>query len=453
MDWIWNLLSFLVLLGVVVTVHEAGHFLVARLCGVRVLRFSIGFGRPLWRKLGRDGVEYQIGLLPLGGYVKMLDEREGDVPEAWAAESFNRASVWRRMAIVAAGPLANVVLAAILFWMSLVMGIPGIRPVVGEVLPASPAEQAGIRPLDEFRIIAGREVRSWMRVNMVLAEYMGTKADIEVTVARGGKPMELTVPFDARHLDSERMSPLRILGVQPWQGPDPGTVVGKVEDASPAFAAGVRVGDRLLRLDGQPLRTWHDLMQVLKDKGGQTVALEVERNGQSLTLSVTLAAHPSDANRGYLGVTPMISDSWREQMRQLSTLERFGFFEAAKEGVVRTWQTLALSFKGLAQLVQGHIPISHLSGPVGIAQGAGQSAQVGVSYFLNFMALISVSLAFLNVLPIPLLDGGHLLFYVVELLRGKPVSEEVQMAAMKVGLTLILALTVVAVFNDLNRVA
>ncbi len=450
LHWLWNLASFVVVLGVLVTFHELGHYWVARRLGVRVQRFSVGFGRPLFKHVARDGVEWVIAAIPLGGYVKMLDEREAPVPAEWRDQAFNRQTLWKRMAIVAAGPVANLVLAVVLFWGAFVLGIPGVRPVVGEVVPGSIADKAGLQVADEVKTVDDRPVNSWTRFSLLIVEHVGESEGLPVTVLRHGETVSLQLPLAEGGPLGENQSPLEWLGIKPWQ-PRPAPLIGQIEKNSAAERAGLKPGDKIVAIDGQKVRIWDDIGESLVGKAGKSVTISIIRDGKEMTLVTEPGHNEHFPDKGYLGIAPKLDQQWREAVAKLRTVERFDIGEAIPRAIDRTWEILALSWKGLIKLLSGHLPISNLSGPVGIAQGAGQSAAVGPAYFLNFMALISVSLAFINLLPIPLLDGGHLLFYFVELVRRRPVSETAQMMAMKLGLLFMFAMFVLALFNDLNR--
>jgi regulator of sigma E protease len=443
---------FLVALGILITVHEAGHFLVAKHLGVKVLRFSIGFGRPLWaRRFGPDHIEYVVAALPLGGYVKMLDEREGPVAPAERGRAFNRQALWVRFAVVAAGPAANFLFAVLAYWLMFGVGVTGLRPVLGPVEPASPAAAAGLKAGDEVIAVGGSPVLTWDRVlqGVIGAAIEGEPIVLEVRGV-GGAQREVELDLGGAGLDElARGSVFDRLGVQPAR-PDMAPVVGQVEPRGAAARAGLLPGDRLLRADGQALSDWRTWVEYVRSHGGRAIALQVERAGEVVTLEVRPDVVQGDQGPvGRIGAAVQVDE---EAVAGFYTTERYGPFAALGRAAAKTWEVSALTLRMIGKMVTLQVSVENLSGPISIAQYAGHSAKGGLSRFLEFLGVVSVSLAILNLLPIPLLDGGHLMYYLVELLKGRPVSEDVQLVGQRVGLAILIGLMGLAFFNDLARV-
>ena len=449
MTALYTILGTLVALGVLVTFHEFGHFWVARRCGVRVLRFSVGFGTPLLRWHDRQGTEFVVAAIPLGGYVKMLDEREAEVPAQLQAFAFNRKSVGQRIAIVAAGPLANFLLAILFFWMIGMLGSEQVRPLVGSVVVGSLADQAGVQPGDEILAVDGVETPGWAAVNLQLVRRLGETGTLELRVrtAQSSGERQLQVVLDAWLQDAADPDPLSELGLRRWFPEAPPRVV-EVRKDSAAERAGVLAGDRLLSLDGQALHSPDQVVTLARSLAGRSTRLEFQRG--ELTLSAELAL-PSDpqvvARVGYLGAVIGGEPVPPEMLRQV----RFGPLEALAEGLRRTWSMSLLTLDSLRKMLFGELSVKNLSGPITIAKVAGASAQSGIGDFLNFLAILSISLAVLNLLPIPVLDGGHLLFYLIEWVRGRPLSERVQTWGVQIGISLVIGVMILAIANDLGR--
>lgn len=445
MSAIYMLLGTLVALGVLVTIHEFGHFWVARRCGVKVLRFSVGFGTPLWRWRDRQDTEFVIAAIPLGGYVKMLDEREESVPEALRDQAFNRKPVGQRIAIVAAGPLANFLLALLFFWVLAMLGSQQVKPVVGELLPGSPAELAGVRPGEEIVAVDGKTTSGWSAVNLQLVKRLGETGSLRLELVTPGDSLarQVDVPLQAWLRGAHDPDPLAGLGIRPWRPQVPARLA-HLDESGPAAAAGLRLGDHLLSLDGQPMGDWADWVRAIQQRPGETVRVGFERDGLVQELSITLAER---GQAGYLGAG-VAAGEWPAQMLRE---ERFGPFAGLLEGARRTWSMTLLTLDSLKKMLLGELSVKNLSGPITIAKVAGASAQSGLGDFLHFLAYLSISLGVLNLLPIPVLDGGHLLFYLVELVRGRPLSERVQTWGMQIGISLVIGVMLLALFNDLGR--
>lgn len=445
MSAIYMLLGTLVALGVLVTIHEFGHFWVARRCGVKVLRFSVGFGTPLWRWRDRQDTEFVIAAIPLGGYVKMLDEREESVPEALRDQAFNRKPVGQRIAIVAAGPLANFLLALVFFWVLAMLGSQQVKPVVGELLPGSPAELAGVRPGEEIVAVDGKTTSGWSAVNLQLVKRLGETGSLRLELVTPGDSLarQVDVPLQAWLRGAHDPDPLAGLGIRPWRPQVPARLA-HLDESGPAAAAGLRLGDHLLSLDGQPVGDWADWVRAIQQCPGEAVRVGFERDGLVQELSITLAER---GQTGYLGAG-VAAGEWPAQMLRE---ERFGPFAGLLEGARRTWSMTLLTLDSLKKMLLGELSVKNLSGPITIAKVAGASAQSGLGDFLHFLAYLSISLGVLNLLPIPVLDGGHLLFYLVELVRGRPLSERVQTWGMQIGISLVIGVMLLALFNDLGR--
>lgn len=449
MGALYMIIGTLVALGVLVTFHEYGHFWVARRCGVKVLRFSVGFGRPLVRWHDRQGTEFVIAAIPLGGYVKMLDEREGDVPPALLNQTFNRKSVKQRFAIVSAGPLANFLLALVFFWALAMLGTEQIRPVIGAVEAGSLAERAGLMAGHEIVEVNGKSTSGWSEVNLQLIRRLGESGSLELLVRNSDSSQSQRLQLELKDWlkDAEEPDPIGSLGIRPWR-PEISPVVAQLDPQGPAQAAGVRLGDRLLSLDGEALNEWQDVIDRVKPLYGQAVQLEIERDGQRLELPLTLAERGEDGSRrGYLGAGVAAGEWPAEMLRNVS----YGPLEAVVEGLRRTWTMSVLTLDSLKKMLFGELSVKNLSGPITIAKVAGASAQSGVGDFLNFLAYLSISLGVLNLLPIPVLDGGHLLFYLVEWVRGRPLSDRVQGWGVQIGISLVVGVMLLALVNDLGR--
>jgi len=447
MSALYMLVGTLVALGVLVTFHEFGHFWVARRCGVKVLRFSVGFGTPLVRWSDKQGTEYVVAAIPLGGYVKMLDEREAEVPAEQLNEAFNRKPVRQRIAIVAAGPIANFLLAIVFFWFVAMLGSEQVRPVIGAVESGSLAASAGLQPGQEITSIDGEPVTGWSGVNMELVRRLGETGRLQVGVVSDGAASIHDLNLVEWLKGSDEPDPVRSLGIRPWR-PVLAPVLAEVEPTGPAHAAGLKSGDRLVSLDNVALADWQQVVDAVRQRPGQQVLLHVEREGQGLDVPVTLARKgDGEATTGYLGAG-VAAGAWPpEMLREV----RFGPLDGFIEGARRTWEMSVLTLDSLKKMLFGELSVKNLSGPITIAKVAGASAQSGLGDFLNFLAYLSISLGVLNLLPIPVLDGGHLLFYLIEWVRGRPVSDRVQGWGVQIGISLVVGVMLLALINDLGR--
>lgn len=449
MSALYMLFGTLVALGVLVTIHEFGHFWVARRCGVKVLRFSVGFGSPLLRWHDRQGTEFVVAAIPLGGYVKMLDEREGDVPAEQIEQSFNRKSVRQRIAIVAAGPIANFLLAILFFWVLAMLGSQQAKPVIGAVQADSLAAAAGLQAGQEILAVDGESTAGWGAVNLQLVRRLGESGTLELLLREPDSAAQSTRQLVLRDWQKgvEQPDPLQSLGIRPWR-PAIAPVLQEIDPEGPAQAAGVRKGDRLLSIGEQRIADWQQVLDVLRELPGQQVRLLVEREGRELEFTVNLSVRgEGEVRGGYLGVGVGAVEWPPEMLREV----RYGPLDALGEGLRRTWHMTLLTFDSVRKMLVGELSVKNLSGPITIAKVAGASAQSGVGDFLYFLSLLSISLGVLNLLPIPVLDGGHLLFYLIEWVRGRPLSERVQGWGMQVGISLVLGVMLLALINDLGR--
>ncbi|QPT15647.1 sigma E protease regulator RseP [Serratia rubidaea] len=445
---LWNLVAFIIALGILITVHEFGHFWVARRCGVRVERFSIGFGRALWRRTDRHGTEFVIALIPLGGYVKMLDERVETVAPERRHQAFNNKTVWQRAAIVSAGPIANFLFAVVAYWLVFIIGVPSFRPVIGEISPQSIAAQAQISPGMELKSVGGIETPDWEAVRLALVTKIGDEKT-EVGIAPFGTLQVVNKTLDLRqwNFEPDKQDPVVSLGIIP-RGPQIESVLAQVQSGSAAQKAGLQAGDRIVKVDGQPLGRWQTLVKRIHDGPGQPLALEIERNGAPLSLTlVPDSKTAAGKDIGFAGIIPKVLPLPDEY----KTIRQFGPFSALYQAGDKTWQIMRLTVSMLGKLITGDVKLNNLSGPISIAQGAGASAGVGFVYYLMFLALISVNLGIINLFPLPVLDGGHLLFLAIEKLKGGPVSERVQDYSYRIGSILLVLLMGLALFNDFSR--
>lgn len=445
-----TIVAFIVALGVLIVVHEFGHYLVARWCGVKVLRFSVGFGRPLLAvRRGVDQTEWVLSAVPFGGYVKMLDEREAPVEPSELSRAFNRQSVWRRFAIVIAGPLFNFLFAIFVYAGLYMHGLPEARPVVAEPIAGTIAKTAGFRGGDTVRRVNDHAIATWQEFRWRLLQGALQKQSLAVEVLNARQQISILqvdlTGFSGDDVESDLLERLGFRLNRPQLPP----VLGKVVAGSVADQAGLKPGDRVVASDDQPIASWDALVQAIRVKPGKPITLAVSRNGQQITVSVTPDAVTSNDQRiGRIGVAPEVSAQHSEQ---IFVRISYGPLESLSRSVEKTYDISIFSLKMLGKMLVGEVSWKHLSGPVTIADFAGQSAQLGWISYLTFLALISISLGVLNLLPIPLLDGGHLMYYCAEILKGSPVSERAMELGQRVGLALLLVMMAFAFYNDLNR--
>lgn len=447
-EWLISAAAFVVAIGVLVAVHEFGHFWVARRLGVRVLRYSIGFGRKLWGWTSTTtGTEYWIAAVPLGGYVKMLDEREGPVPETQRHLAFNRQPVISRIAIVAAGPGINFLFAIFAYWLVLMLGVAGMKPVIGEVPPNTPAAAADLSQGARVLSVAGESVPTWQDLRLRLLDHALSGGAVEITVETPQGEQRRTV-LDLAGMPADPKKLFSSVGLQPYRPATTPVIAGVVAD-SPAAAAGLQPGDRVLAADGEPMHGPQALVQWIQERPGRTVSLTVERDGHQQTISAQLAKVERDGDTiGRLGARIGVDAAAWEKLR---TVRHLGPLQAIPAAVHKTWSVTSLTVRLLWGMVRGEVSWRNISGPIQIASYAGQTASIGLAAFLSFLALVSVSLAVLNLLPIPVLDGGHLLYYAVEIVRGRPLSEQAQAMGQSVGMAALLLLMGLAFYNDILR--
>jgi regulator of sigma E protease len=445
-----TLLAFLVAIAILVVFHELGHFWVARLFDVKVLRFSVGFGKALYlKKFSGQDTEWVISAIPLGGYVKMLDEREGEVAAHELNQAFNRKPVWQRMAIVVAGPLANLLLAIILYWVLFMHGVPGLKPVLGEIVPQSPAAIAQFQMQETIISINEIATPTWQEVRWTLLDLALKKTDAHFEgLTLQGLPLQHVLDMkviSAADLDSDF---LQKLGLQTYQ-PLVHAVLGNLTEGGVAQRAGLHSDDKILRIDGQPISLWKELVETVRAHPTGVLHLDIERAGNLLVIEISPDAVTEGGKQvGKIGAAPRVN---QRELESLFTEVRYAPLAAFNQAMRKTWETAAVSLKMMGKMVFGEISMKNLSGPLTIADYAGQSAQMGMVAYLGFLALISISLGVLNLLPIPLLDGGHLLYYTIELVRGRPLPEKVWEAGQNAGIALLVTLMIFALYNDINR--
>lgn len=447
LDFAWSIFGFVVALSILVCFHEYGHYWMARRMGVKVLRFSLGWGKP-WKSFrAKDGVEWSLAPYPIGGYVKMLDEREGPVPAAERHLAFNNQSVPKRMAILVAGPAANFLLAIALYWLVFMIGVQGLRPIIDEPRKGTAAAAAGLHAGEEVLSVDGTLVPTWSELRMELIDGSLGKAHMRLEVREDtGQTRTVNLPLTGVRTDPQFL--FDDLGLDVWQPPIP-PVLGQIQPGSAAEGAGLKVGDRITAVQDRPVADWSQLVAAVRERPGAVTRIEVERDGLRRDVNVVLAS-VEEAGRhiGRLGAGPSVDPQIWQNLR---AARRLGPIDAFTAGVGQAWQMTQLTLRVLWHMVLGEVSVKNVSGPIQIAQVAGDSAQIGLVSFLSFMAVVSVSLGVLNLLPVPLLDGGHLLMFAIEGIKGRPLSERAQIAAQYVGLTFIGMLMVLALFNDIMR--
>ena len=442
-DFLWSVGGFILAIGVLVAFHEFGHYWVARRCGVRVLRFSIGFGKPIWTRRAADGVEWSVSAIPLGGYVKMLDGREADVPPEQAHEAFNHQPVGKRALIVAAGPAFNFLLAAAFYWVVFVLGVQGMKSVIATPPSGTLAADAGLQAGDTVLSVAGQATPTWQVLHTELIDRALDQQTVQAEVLSAqGEQRQVALDLGKVRVDPEVL--FTDLGLRPYDPPVP-ALIAEVVPGQPAALAGFRAGDRLLSANGDTIGSWQQWAAWVRERPGEVVSVAFERNGVEQQRELILADIEGQGRFGASVAMP--ADLWQD----LRAEHRLSVLAAAPAAVAQTWQMSALTLKMLWRMVLGEVSLKNVSGPIQIAQVAGFSAQVGLVSFLSFMAVVSVSLGVLNLLPVPMLDGGHLLYFGVEAVKGSPVSERVLEAGTRGGLLFLVALMSLAFYNDIVR--
>jgi regulator of sigma E protease len=447
LNFLWTFASFIVALGILVAVHEWGHFWVARRCGVKVLRFSIGFGKPLWSRTDRKGTEYVIAAIPLGGYVRMLDDRLDEIKPEEEHVTFNSQPVLSRIAIIAAGPGVNFLFAIVALYLMYLIGVQSVRPVIGNITPTSIAAQSGLSENVRISKVGDREVKDWNAINLEFVSHIGkdTMAITTYTPANMSEK-EFELDISSWKFDPDKESAIRSVGIQPFR-PTVTTIIDIVAKDSPAERAGIKNQDKLLSIDGTPVEKWEQIGEHLAGKANQEVGVMVLREGREVPIMVTVGAREGQPEVGYLGVVPQ-SEPWPEEY---IFNHQYGPVAALGAAMDNTWRLMTLSVEMIGKLLTGDVSVKNLSGPISIAKGAGTSASYGLVYFLSFLALISVNLGIINLLPLPILDGGHLMYYTFELITGKPVPESIQEVGFRIGAVLLFMLMAVAITNDIAR--
>ena len=450
MNALFMIVAAILLLGPLIAIHEFGHYFVARKLGVKVLVYSIGFGPTVLKWTSKkSGIQYQLSALPLGGYVKMLDEREGNVAEEDLPKAFNRQHPWKRIAIVAAGPLINLAFAVVLFWILFLPAQEQLNTRVGKVLPNTPAAAVQMQAGDKITAVDGTQVSTWERLNYALVDRVGETGNIQIQAERDGQFKNFSLPIQS-FLRDQSQSPLEVLGFTPYR-PEIPAVVSKLSEDGAAIRQGMKQGDRIVSIDGVKMKDWFDVVQVVQASPEKLLKIEVLRQNKIVHLEVMPQGKRDQMGKvtGMLGVQ---SDPGKVTVpAEYKQTIQYTPVEAAGKAVEKTGQISGMILNSIVKMVRGLVGLDNLSGPITIAKVAGQSAEMGWQTFISFMALMSVSLGILNLLPIPMLDGGHLIYYFIELIRGKPVSEQIQLVGLKIGMVLLGSMMLLALFNDIMR--
>ncbi|NOZ53470.1 MAG: RIP metalloprotease RseP [Gammaproteobacteria bacterium] len=462
-------LAFIFAIAVLIAFHEFGHYWVARRAGVKVLRYSIGFGKPIWMKrAGPDQTEYVIAAIPLGGYVKMLDEREGDVDEHEVHRAFNRQPVSKRIAIVAAGPIFNFIFAVVAYAVMYQVGVPGVKPIIGEVVSASIAAQAGLEAHDEIVAVEGEVTPTWSSVRMALLQAALDQETIKIEVQKSllgnglvdnrlyngqavtdafAQRRTILLPVGDISTELKQSQLLQQVGVQPFRPPIP-AVIGKLESGGAAERDGLLPGDRVVTVSGTSIKQWSDWVEIVRASPDEMLTVEVERG--TLTQIVELTPKSMDIETGVIGRIGAMPEMITYP-EELQTVVQYSIGTAIYTAVVKTWQMSVLTLRMIGKMIVGEVSVKNLSGPITIATYAGYTASEGFTTFLSFLAIVSISLGVLNLLPIPLLDGGHLLYYLIEIVKGSALSDEIQGLMQRVGIVLLGLLMMLAFYNDIQR--
>jgi len=449
MQFLTYVLAFIVAVGIIVTVHEYGHYWVAKKLGVKVLRFSVGFGKPLLTRLGgEDKTEYVLASIPLGGYVKMLDEREGEVSASEVHRAFNHQNVWKRFAIVSAGPIFNFIFAVFAYWITFVAGVDGVKPTVGEIQAQSIADQAQIQALDTFTHIENQPVKTWQQTTIQMLNGALKTGSVSATLRREDSSQK-TVTLDLN--DTKQLlaegNLLEKIGISPWRYQYQARF-GEIRNGV-AKKAGIQEGDKVISVDGKEVDSWVELVSYIQQRAEVPINFVLQRGDEQLSFQVSPSADELDGKViGRIGAYPYID---QQQLELQKVVVRYGVIESFGKGLVKTWEVSILTLKLLWKLVVGEASLKNISGPVTIAEYAGVSAAIGFSAFVGALAIISISIGILNLLPIPVLDGGHLFYYLVEMVKGSPVSEKFEAAGQRIGIIMLAGLMSLAFYNDFQR--
>jgi regulator of sigma E protease len=452
--------AFIVAIGVLVAVHEFGHYWVARRLGIKVLRFSIGFGKALWQRTGsdKDQVEYVVAAIPLGGYVKLLDEREGNVPEADLPRAFNRQPVWKRIAVLLAGPLFNLIFAVFLYWILFTAGVPALRPLIGEVTPDSIAARAGMRYEDQIIAVSGKPTETLEQATLGILEDLTDDGTINMRV-RGVDGGERDLSLVAGDRSRELTQPEALLpglGFDIWQ-PKVAAIIATILPDSAAAKAGLKPGDEILKFDQLPIADFNQLVGQVKPNPGRKVTLEIRREGELLTVPVTIGQSAggtgmSARNSGLIGITPVNKPiATGRTAEDLLTVQKYGVIGSIGQAAAKTWDTSIFTLRIVGRIVTGNVSLKAISGPISIAETTGFAVRQGWRIFLSTLALISISLGVLNLLPIPILDGGQIVYQLAELVKGRPVSERAQLLGQQIGIAMLILMMTLAFYNDIAR--
>ena len=454
MEVLQSIAALIVTLGLLVTFHEYGHFWVARRCGVKVLRFSVGFGKSLFTWYDKKGTEFVIAAIPLGGYVKMLDEREGPVPDDELDLTFNRKSVYQRIAIVAAGPIANFIFAIIAYWMVFVSGVTGLAPVIGDINEGSAAAKAGMIAGQEIIAVDGEPTNTWRDVRVQLFNRLGESGEITFSLGEFGASYgaDHSILISDWLQEIEQPFPLNDLGIQPYRISIP-PVIGELQPDGRALQAGLQKGDLVVSANGKTVDSWSQWVDVVRASPEKDLAVIIDRQGQELPITLRPLGKELESGEfgGFIGSGVQFPDpppTWPENMRRQT---QYGLVYAWVPALEETWKQTVFTLTSIKKLLIGLISVKNLSGPITIAKVAGQTASSGFETFLQFLAMLSIMLGVANLLPIPVLDGGHLLYYLMEVVKGRPVSEKTQLIGLKMGMFLLAGVMMLAIYNDLMR--
>lgn len=443
---LWNIASFILALSILVAVHEWGHYYVAKLCKVKILKFSIGFGKPLYKRVTSTGMEFIVASVPLGGYVRMLDGRVDQISTQELDVCFDQKPVGQRMAIVAAGPIVNFLFAIFALMLVGMLGSQTSRTIVGDVFPDTYAAEAGLMVEDEIIKVGSRSVKDWQEVSIEMVSFSGNN-QMPITIRnKNSLEKELILPINGWQLDPDSSDLFGALGFSVFS-PKITKTLAHVEQNEPASRAGLLVNDEIMKLDGTPMNNWGQIVQYIEQRPNQSVEVELLRGGITTNINVTLGQKPEQSDKGYLGVITYREDWPEEYIVEV----KLGPIDALVNGTQSAWRLMTVTVEMLGKLLIGDLSVKNLSGPISIAQGAGAHASYGLVPFLGFLAIISVNLGIINLLPLPILDGGHLLYFTIEWITGKPVSEATQEVGFKIGGIILFAVMATAIFNDILR--